>query len=72
MQRRALVSAARPDALGDLPAEVREGLITFLRTEQPGALPRWRGELDAAPAEGRGEKQVEPATVARDSPPASP
>lgn len=72
MQLRALVSAARPDALGDLQAEVREGLITFLRTEHAGALPRWRGELDAAPAEGRGETPVEPATFARDPPPAAP
>jgi len=55
MRLRALVSAARPGALSDLQAEVLEGLITFLRTEHASALPRWRAELDSAPAPLRGE-----------------
>jgi small-conductance mechanosensitive channel len=45
---RALVSAAGPGPLNDLLAQVREGLIAFLRTEHPEALPRWRAELDTA------------------------
>jgi small-conductance mechanosensitive channel len=57
MRLRALVSAANPGALNDLQAEVRESLITFLRIEHPGALPRWRAELDAAPPAVRGAIQ---------------
>jgi small-conductance mechanosensitive channel len=72
MRLRALVSAARPGALNDLQAEVREALITFLRTEHAGALPRWRAELDAAPAALRGGVHAAADTEAPGSPPASP
>jgi hypothetical protein len=68
MRLRALVSAARPGTLNDLQAEVREGLITFLRTEHPGALPRWRAELDVIPS---ASPNGVPAATARDGlPPA--
>jgi small-conductance mechanosensitive channel len=39
---RALVSGADPGKLGDLRAEVREGLITFLVRNHPESLPRSR------------------------------
>jgi small-conductance mechanosensitive channel len=42
IQVRALVSAADPGKLGDLRAEVREGLINFLVRNHPESLPRAR------------------------------
>jgi len=42
---RALVSAKNAGALGDLRNEVREKLLSFLRDEQPEALPRHRAEV---------------------------
>jgi small-conductance mechanosensitive channel len=66
LRLRALVSAANPGVLNDLQAEVRENLITFLRIEHPGALPRWRADLGAAPAALR---DAAPAVVANDPAP---
>ena len=45
IQVRALVSAKNAGTLGDLRNEVREKLLSFLRDEQPEALPRHRAEV---------------------------
>ncbi len=45
MQLRALVSAADSGRGWDLRCLVREGLIAFIQSHHPEALPRWRGEL---------------------------
>lgn len=49
MQVRALVSAADSGKAWDLRCRVREGLISFLQREYPGALPRSRAEIDILP-----------------------
>lgn len=43
---RPLMSAKDAGAAWNLRCEVREKLIAFVRERFPGALPRWRGELD--------------------------
>jgi small-conductance mechanosensitive channel len=51
MQLRVIVSSQSSGQSWDLRCELREGLITFLRTHQPDALPKVRAELpDARPA----------------------
>lgn len=45
MQLRALVSTSDSGRGWDLRCLVREGLIAFIQTHYPDALPRWRGEL---------------------------
>ena len=46
MQIRMLVSSTDSGRNFDLRCQVREGLICFVQTHYPEALPRWRGELD--------------------------
>jgi small-conductance mechanosensitive channel len=50
MEIRCLMSAADSGRLFDLRCAVREGMIAFLRESFPGALPRERLEMTAAPA----------------------
>lgn len=52
LELRALVSAKDGGAAWDLRCEVREKLVDFLQREYPEALPRFRAELNEAPAEG--------------------
>jgi small-conductance mechanosensitive channel len=55
MELRASMSAANSSNVWDLRCAVREGLIDFIQTEFPGALPRTRAELVApAPAQTNG------------------
>jgi len=49
---RALVSARNSGLAWDLRCEIREQLIDFIGREYPGALPRRRAELAAAPSGG--------------------
>ncbi|MGK9167280.1 mechanosensitive ion channel family protein [Inquilinus limosus] len=51
MEIRILVSARTSGRAFDLRCEVREKLVTWLQQAHPGALPRWRGEVQAAEAE---------------------
>jgi small-conductance mechanosensitive channel len=46
MQLRALVSSTDSGRNWDLRCHVREGLINYVQTHHPDALPRWRGELE--------------------------
>lgn len=48
MQLRALVSSSDSGRGWDLRCRVREGLICYVQTHHPDALPRWRGELERA------------------------
>jgi len=49
VQLRALVSSTDSGLNWDLRCRVREGLIAYVQSHYPEALPRWRGEM-AAPA----------------------
>lgn len=49
VELRALVSASNAGQTWDLRCEVREGLIAFLQSEYPHALPRHRAELAGGP-----------------------
>jgi hypothetical protein len=53
MELRASMSAADSSKVWDLRCAVREGLIDFIQTEFPDALPRTRAELATAPSEPR-------------------
>ncbi|MGE0006371.1 MAG: mechanosensitive ion channel family protein [Parvibaculaceae bacterium] len=59
MEIRMLVSARTSGQTFDLRCEVREKMISWLQDEHPGALPRWRGEMELEPearkAPGAGE-----------------
>lgn len=59
MQLRALMDARNSGDAWDLRCLVREKMIDFIQKNYPGALPRYRGELDGKSAEllkdGRGE-----------------
>ena len=52
MQIRMLVSSTDSGRNFDLRCQVREGLICYVQTHYPEALPRWRGELDRRQPEG--------------------
>src|SRR6185437_1948478 len=52
MQLRMLVSSTDSGRNFDLRCQVREGLICYVQTHYPEALPRWRGELDRRQPEG--------------------
>lgn len=54
MQLRALMDARNSGDAWDLRCYVREHLIEFIQKNYPGALPRYRGELDTASAERLG------------------
>jgi small-conductance mechanosensitive channel len=47
IQLRALVSSADSGRNWDLRCRIREGLLAFVQTHHPEALPRWRGELES-------------------------
>lgn len=51
MEIRTLVSARNSGRAFDLRCEVREKMIGWLQQAHPHALPRWRGEVQAAEAE---------------------
>jgi small-conductance mechanosensitive channel len=53
VELRALLSAADSGALWDLRCLVRERLIDYLKSRQPGSLPRLRTEMGSRPAEIR-------------------
>ncbi|WP_243042985.1 mechanosensitive ion channel family protein [Dyella sedimenti] len=61
MQLRALVSSADSGRSFDLCCKVREGLIAYVQSRHPGALPRWRGEVDAWPSEAGCSAEAPPA-----------
>ncbi|MGK9234829.1 mechanosensitive ion channel family protein [Inquilinus limosus] len=50
MEIRMLVSARSSGRAFDLRCEVREKMVTWLQQAHPGALPRWRGEVQAPAA----------------------
>src|SRR6266404_1603243 len=64
---RALVSGSDPGKLGDLRAEIREGLITFLVRNYPESLPRSRNvsvDDTASPARTARRKSTDRETIA--------
>lgn len=66
MQLRALVSSADASRNWDLRCHVREKLIGFVQRQNPGQLPRIRGEITTS-----GTKRDEPLADRKDGPPLS-
>ncbi len=55
MQLRVIVSSPSAGQSWDLRCLMREGLISFLQRDQPGALPRVRAEVEGLPTRATGE-----------------
>src|SRR5690606_10001329 len=68
VQVRLLVSARNSGDLFDLRCAVREGMIDYLATHHPQALPRMRADIERGPDAGPATMRVAPAHADTSSP----